>query len=260
MRRIDAKILENKKVAPDVWRMTIGSSYLGGNSKPGQFVEIRCACGTEPLLRRAFGVHIIRKGGIGLLYQVVGRGTELLTKKRPGEELDILGPLGNWFGQECRAAIMVAGGVGVAPFLALAEDLKRKRRKVTVLLGDVTSRHILCEKELKKIGCNVLIATEDGSKGHRGLVTDLLKSLLRTTADESRTTIYACGPDAMSKTVANIAATHGIECQVSLGDRMACGVGVCLGCPVKVRSKITGYEYKMACKDGPVFDAKEVVW
>jgi dihydroorotate dehydrogenase electron transfer subunit len=164
-------------------------------------------------------------------------------------------------------AVLVAGGVGVATLTALAEELRRKRHKVIALLGDQTAEHIVCEKELKRIGCRVSISTEDGSKGRKGLVTDLLKHLLRTKDYGPTTAVYACGPDPMSRAVSKIAAEHGIPCQVSLGDRMACGVGVCLGCPVKIRTKVashesrvTSHEYKMACKDGPVFDAAEVIW
>jgi dihydroorotate dehydrogenase electron transfer subunit len=128
----------------------------------------------------------------------------------------------------------------------------------------------LCENEFKALGCRVKVATEDGSKGKKGLATDLL----RTTHDAQRTTIYACGPRPMLKAVARISSAMGVPCQVSMEEKMACGVGVCLGCPVKARTayserrtasvqyaqRTTQYEYKIVCKDGPVFDAKEIAW
>jgi dihydroorotate dehydrogenase electron transfer subunit len=154
-------------------------------------------------------------------------------------------------------AILVGGGIGVAPLVALAEGLGGGR----VIIGARTKTHIMCEEEFKALGCVVRTVTEDGSKGRKGLATDLLKDVLRT---ELKTTIYACGPTPMLKAVALIARANGISCQVSLEEHMACGVGVCLGCPVKVKTQYAKdgaqYDYKMVCKDGPVFNAEEVVW
>jgi len=241
--------------------MKIESAYLGRNSKPGQFVEVRCSDDAEPLLRRPLSIHRISKTGIELLYEVIGKGTELLSRKKAGQALDIIGPLGNGFKVHPGKAILVAGGVGVAPLMALAEKLaessKLKAQKVCVIIGAKTKDHILCEKDFKRLGCNVSVATENGSKGRKGLATDLLKDFLRTTNDERRTTIYACGPVGMLREVTNIAAGRNIPCQVSLEEHMACGVGVCLGCPVRVKSL---HEYKMVCKDGPIFNAAEIIW
>jgi len=285
MKKIIAEIIENKQVAPRYYRMRIESAYLGRKAKPGQFVEIRCSGENEPLLRRPLGVHRIAKGGIEILYEVVGKGTELLAQKLRGETLDVIGPLGNGFGvrsqksevrsqkSEVRSQILVAGGVGVAPLLSLAEELAFSfqlsaiSKKIIVIIGAKTKSQILCEAEFKKLGCKVLVSTDDGSKGKRGLATDTLQDFLRYTIHDTRYTIYACGPTPMLKAVADIARTRHIPCQVSLEERMACGVGVCLGCPVKVRKTFTRYEirdmryeYKMVCKDGPVFDAKEIIW
>ena len=269
MKQVQARILKNKEIAGGFYRMALESKYLAKAAQPGQFVEVKCSDGPEPLLRRPLGVHRISKIGIELLYEVVGRGTELLAQKKGGELLDIIGPLGNGFnmdpGPRSLAPVLVAGGNGVAPLLFLAERLVSKNKNVHVLIGGRSKSHVLCEKDFKKLGANVKIATEDGSKGHKGLVTDLLNDFLRNTNDERRTTIYTCGPTEMLKTVAAIAREDNIPCQVSLEERMACGVGVCLGCPVKVKItgyglRVTGYEYKMVCKDGPVFSAEEIAW
>lgn len=249
MKQLEAKIASNKKAGTCFYLMKLESDYLAKNSRPGQFVEIQCTKSVDPLLRRPLGVHRIVSDGIEILYEVVGRGTELLAGKRQGETLSIIGPLGNGFEPVSgEGAILIAGGIGQAPLLALAERLA-DGKKLQVLIGAKTESHILCEKDFKRLGCKVFIATDDGSKGHKGLVTDLLKDTLNAA-------IYACGPTGMLKAVSRIARTHGVPCQVSLEERMACGVGVCLGCPVKVK---TG-EYKMVCKDGPVFDSEEVVW
>ena len=291
MKQLIVKIIENKKVAEQFYKMRVASSYLAKASKPGQFVEVRCSEKLDPLLRRPLGVHRILRSGIELLYEVVGRGTEVLSRKDKGGYLDVIGPLGNGFDLNAIRytlnAILIAGGIGVAPLVALAEELAysveriayRKKIKTYVLMGAKSKSHILCESDFKKIGCEVLISTEDGSKGKRGLITDVLKDLLsakryplpsQRSADPplaENATIYACGPVGMLKTVAKLAAKRRIQCQVSLEERMACGVGVCLGCPVKVRTtetnderRTTHDEYKMVCKDGPVFDAREIAW
>ena len=262
MKQILAKVIENREVGSGFFRMRIASEYLAKAAKPGQFVEVRCGRGTEPFLRRPIGVNGVAAGGIELLYEIVGRGTELMSRMKKGEECDVIGPLGNGFNIDTRAqghkstrAILVAGGNGVAPLLFLAEELSKKRREVFVLIGGCSKSHILCEKEFKKTGAKVSISTEDGSKGRKGLVTHLLTNLLGPCPLPLATTIYACGPMGMLRAVARMARDNGVPCQVSLEERMACGVGVCLGCPVKVR-----HGYKMVCKDGPVFNAEEIAW
>ena len=280
MRQLKAKIIENKQVGQSFYRMCVESSYLASNAKPGQFLEIRCSEGTEPLLRRPLGIHRIMPGLIEILYQVIGAGTGLLSMKEPGEELDIIGPLGNGFSidrrpqtADRRPVVLIAGGIGVAPLVALAEGLvhgprskvRGKSVNMYVLIGACKKAHILCEVDFKKLGAKVMVATEDGSKGRKGLISEALGDLL-STIDSQPSTVYACGPAGMLKAVSQIAKKYKTRCQVSLEEKMACGVGVCLGCPVKVRnvhspqSTVHGYEYKMVCKDGPVFDAEEIIW
>lgn len=276
MKQLKEEIIENRKIAEGFHRMRVESAYLAKNTKPGQFFEVRCSDINEPLLRRPLGVHRILKNGVEMLYEVVGKGTELLSKKRAGEELDIIGPLGNGFTlprnthDARRMTILIAGGIGVAPLFALAEELvsspqsmiHRKNMGHHALIGACKKEHILCEKEFKKLGYKVMVTTENGSCGKKGMITEPLKFLL-STMDCRLWTIYACGPTAMLKTVAQIAGARHIPCQVSLEERMACGVGACLGCPVKVKTQYailnTQYEYRMVCKDGPVFNAEEVI-
>jgi dihydroorotate dehydrogenase electron transfer subunit len=258
MKKLVARIISNKEVSQKFYRMRLKSAYLAKTAKPGQFVEVRCSNDLDPLLRRPFGVHRINTSGIEMLYEVVGNGTEILSHRKAGSILDMIGPLGNGFDAlPSKTAILVAGGIGVAPLMALAEKLAiGKKKKIFVIVGARTRSHILCEKEFKSIGCSVKIVTEDGSKGPKGLATDLLKESL--SAGEPRPeAIYACGPTGMLKAVAAIAKAYRVPCQVSLEERMACGVGVCLGCPVKVRPD---GGYRMVCKDGPVFNAEEIAW
>lgn len=257
MQQLKTKILENKKVAVSFYKMRIEAPYIAKNAKPGQFIEVRCSDTNGPFLRRPLSVHRILKNEIEILYEVAGRGTELLSNRKKGEYLDVIGPLGNGFNilSDKRPAILVAGGIGVAPLLALSEKIAANKAGSHVIIGAKQASHILCEKEFKEADCFVMVSTEDGSKGHEGYATDILKHLLKTISCQS-SGIYACGPHPMLKAAAHIARLTGIPCQVSLEERMACGVGVCLGCPVKVK----GQEYKMVCKDGPVFNAEEIAW
>jgi len=266
MRQMQVKILGNEKVAPDFFKMRVGSTYLAKNMRPGQFLEVKCSGATAPLLRRPFGLHRKFKGGIEFLYEVVGEGTELLSKKGPGELLDMIAPLGNGFKlpkseggrREKPKTILIAGGIGVAPLVALAESLRGNKY---VLLGARKKSHVLCEGEFKKAGAKVLVSTDDGSKGRKGFVTDLLKELLsRPSTLDPVPYIYACGPNVMLKAVWEIAKDKNIPCQFSFEEHMACGVGVCLGCPIKVRKGLIDTEYKMICKDGPVFKGEDIAW
>lgn len=270
---VRATIISNKKINDDFRLMRLGSAHLAKHARPGQFVEILCASGAkgaaEAFLRRPFGVHRIVRGGIEVLFEVVGKGTGVLSQMKPGNEVSVLGPLGNGFTiDKTKDAVIVAGGIGVAPLVALAQKLG----KADVYIGARGESHLLCEKEFRAFGCRVKVATEDGSKGYKGLVTALVEQRLADgdtnamvypapAAQDDRTfrrnvQIYTCGPTGMLKAVAALARSHGAACQVSLEEKMACGVGVCLGCPVKV----TGGEYKMVCKDGPVFDAVDIAW
>lgn len=261
MKKIMAGVIDNCKVSAGFYRMSVKSAYLAKNTRPGQFFEVKCPDGSGAFLRRPLGAYRINKNGVDMLYEVVGKGTLALSKMKADQELDMIGPLGNGFDLPATNArrlttILIAGGIGVAPLVALAESLK-KHGNITAIIGACKRSHVLCESDMKNTGAKVLVATEDGSKGTKGLVTDLLVKVLSTASGQRPTTIYACGPIGMLKAVAAIAVKHNIPCQVSMEERMACGVGVCLGCPVKMKK--TG-EYKMVCKDGPVFDAKGIAW
>lgn len=259
MKQLKVRISENKKLHGAYFKLSFDAPFIAREVKPGQFLEIRISDGPEPFLRKPLGIHSVKGKLIGVLYEIVGKGTQILGKKKPGQVLDIIGPLGNGFEYSlpvrrfASSPVLVAGGIGVAPLVFLAEKLRN--RKAVVFIGAKTKKDILCEKEFRKLGYEVKIATDDGSKGYKGFVTDLLRSLLANRQTGKPATIYACGPKVMMKEAARTAARHKIPCQVLLEEYMACGVGVCLGCAVKTKSG-----YKMVCKDGPVFDSKEVIW
>jgi len=263
MKQFRAKILSNQKIAPDHYVLSFKNPKITKETRPGQFFNIRVSDCCSPLLRRPFGAHKINKGAIEILYKVVGKATRILSARQEGETLDIIGPLGNGFQTDVPSrdsgypglekVILIAGGHGVAPLYALAKVVPAE----IILIGAKTKAHVVCEKDFKKLGCKVRVATEDGTKGHKGLITDLLKKNIdrQTGKPANRLTVYACGPKPMLKEIARLVFRHDIPCQVSLEEYVACGIGTCLGCAIKVRSG-----YKLICKDGPVFDAKEVVW
>jgi len=255
--QLKAKIISNKRLRDNFWQLEFGSPVIAKNASPGQFVNIKVSQGFEPLLRRPVSIHRVKGSKIGLVYEVIGTGTKILSTSKPQELLDVIGPLGNGFDLRTphaarRTTILVAGGMGVAPLLFLAEKIKLS--KPLVLIGAKTKAQILCAQEFKSLGCSVKIATDDGSQGFKGKITDLLKQLL-TTDDSRLTTIYACGPKLMLKTITKIAHENKINAQLSLEEHMACGIGACLGCVVSTKNG-----YKSVCKDGPVFYAQELAW
>lgn len=257
------RILDHQKVGPNYYKLTLVSPYIASHAEAGQFVEVKCTDGFDPLLRRPISLHRISKehGTFELLYDVVGKGTEMLTKFFVGEELNVLGPLGSGFQIDTKKQIhiLVGGGIGVAPLLSLAEQLKTSGKKaIYVLIGAKTKSCLSCEAEFRKITDQVLAATDDGSYGKKGLVSDLLLDIINnqlSVISYQLSVIYACGPRPMLMAITEIASQKKIDCQVSMEERMACGLGACKGCAIKTKSG-----YKMTCKDGPVFNSQEIIW
>jgi len=258
------RILNHQKIGPRHFKLTLASSYISSHAQPGQFVQVKCSESRDPLLRRPLSLHRILKehGTFELLYEVVGKGTELLTRYFVGEEIDCLGPLGKGFtiDPKKKIHILVGGGVGVVPLLSLAEQLSQAKPSsplaLYILVGAKTREWVLCEGDFRKITDQVLVATDDGSYGRKGFISDLLLEFIENqlrTLDFGFSTIYACGPKEMLKIITEIAFQKKINCQISLEERMACGIGACLGCAVKTKKG-----HKMVCKDGPVFDASEL--
>jgi dihydroorotate dehydrogenase electron transfer subunit len=267
--QIKAKLLYNKRIQGAFFRLVLAAPDIAKQTLPGQFISVRINQALEPLLRRPLSIHRVSGANIEILYEIVGKGTQLLAQKKAGEYLDVIGPLGSGFSLQLpvsisRPPILVAGGIGVAPLLFLAEKIAGGRG--LVLIGAKDKGHILCEKEFKDLGCEVKIATDNGSRGLKGRVTELLKSTLAARKNIEKpdmccpghdTAIYACGPHPMLKEVAALAKKYNIPAQVSMEEHMACGIGACLGCVVKTG---TDFTYKRVCKDGPVFKAKEIIW
>jgi len=263
--QIKVKIISNKRLKGNYQYLEFESEAIAKNALPGQFVDIKISDGFQPLLRRPISIHRVKGSKIGLVYEVIGIGTKILSTRRPQELLDVIGPLGNGFSYKQAVKtkkginILIAGGMGVAPLLFLAEKaaklkIRNQKPEILVLIGAKTKKQILCAQEFKSLGCAVKIATDDGSAGFKGKVTDLLKHQL-TAYSLQLTAIYSCGPKPMLKAVSEIANENKINAQLSLEEHMACGIGACLGCVVSTKNG-----YKSVCKDGPVFCAKELTW
>ncbi len=270
MNSITSKVLYNRELAPGLFCM--GLEWKGVTVAPGQFVMLRVSDSLDPLLRRPLGIYKVLdarmvkstgafKGtGIEVLYNVVGRGTALLSTRVKGDTVGLLGPIGNGFPRPARGrnVIMVAGSVGTVPFYLLASALGLGS---TLLLGARGTEAKALAKDFRPLKCKIRITTEDGSVGTKGLVTDLLKSELDKNADS---VVYACGPLGMLRAVAGVAEAVGVDPHISLERSMACGIGVCLGCAVRGtprgKGSLRGPEYAMVCSDGPVFRGNEIDW
>ena len=319
-REVKAKILLHRRIGSDYFRLQLACPEIARLARPGQFLMLRITDLKDPFLRRPFSFSQIyrpqevkkkplNEGGVEICYQAVGRGTRLMTQLQEGQRVDLLGPLGNgfWPEDQCSWVILVGGGIGVPPLLSWAQELRRKRagkkrsakaseapQELLFLMGAKNKEKIMGLSECRKWGIEVQVATEDGSLGVKGMVTDLLERELMT-GQHGATAIYACGPNPMLVQIAQVAEQFDRPCQVLLESRMACGVGACLGCTVKYReeretaqfsallnpefpageegeeqesregaipmiSEIPPFRYARVCKEGPVFDARKIFW
>ena len=313
-----ATVLATKALDPLHVRMTLEAPHIAATARPGQFVNVVCGptdLGTcvfdtwesfldhrqmhqmerrfgGRLLRRPFAVHRLDISDrparrFDILFKIVGKGTAALAEAAAGSKLDVLGPLGSGFNlraaEEAHTAILVAGGVGLAPLYLLAQHLRARGREVYAFIGaldesqipietadsdvplsfvESTEEVFLTSRDFERLGVKVGITTEQGRRGYRGYPTDLLAQYLTAYRSSAlrNVRVYACGPWAMMRQAARIAETARVECEVLLEERMGCGVGACMACSVRVKRPDGAMAQKRICVDGPVFDAREVCW
>jgi len=256
-------LVERRTLSSDAHLLRFRSESLFESFRPGQFTMVRVPSRGGLLLRRPYSFCDARaeERSFSLLVKEVGEGTRALAGLPLGAEVDCLGPLGSTFRMpgEGRIPVFVAGGVGIAPFVAFSRALAERGRRAVVLLGGRTERDLYLREDFDALGMEVRSATEDGSFGRKGRVTVLLDELLADKAPEALE-LYSCGPTPMLVKVAAMARELRIPHQVSIERRMGCGMGCCLGCVVFVRAGETGGEYLRSCTEGPVFDAETLEW
>lgn len=247
-------ILDKSELNRTTYSFVVQSRKAVQAMRPGQFANLRVAGKT---LRRPISVCQFSReeGWIRFVFEIRGEGTAILSRLNAGDNLDILAPLGNGFPVDpSEKAVFVGGGIGVPPLLGASQAYGEN---ATVLLGFRNQRAMILTDDFSRNGADVRVATDDGSYGHHGFVTELLAQRLEEAPCDA---VYACGPTPMLRLVAAEAEKRGVRCYVSLEERMACGIGACLGCACKTRREDGSETFRHVCKNGPVFDSREVIW
>ena len=258
---IPTEVISNELIAENHYLLRCACPEIALSALPGQFIHVLIPQGSGLLLRRPFTVYTVEDDQITMLYQLIGEGTNVLSGLKCGDSIRVLGPLGNTFDLSVtpNPAIIVGGGAGIASLMLLATALRDADVHTLALVGSMNQARLLSVKDLQAIGVDTHIATDDGSVGHHGFVTELLNHMLET-RDLQNPAIYACGPDGMLRAVTKIGIDSGIPTQLAMENRMGCALGVCLGCVCKVLVPEGGFEYQRVCTEGPVFNAKDIVW
>lgn len=267
---IPAVVLSNTRLSPDYNVIALAAPEVARDAAPGQFVMVRTAPGLDPMLRRPFSIfEIVRSEsgdvlGLSLMNKRVGVGTRLLYDAQPGDVISCLGPLGRPFVpvDPPEEAWMVAGGVGLAPFVTLAEALKARHTRMTLFYGGRSASDLFYAGWFEQHGVRLILATEDGSRGEHGRVTGPLSRELAALPPATGVTLYACGPTPMMRAVADLGVSHGHPTFVSLEPVMGCGMGGCYSCVVRVTrpNDASSTHFVRSCIEGPVFPASTVVW
>jgi dihydroorotate dehydrogenase electron transfer subunit len=270
------QVVENRCVAKDTWIMRLACPELARQITPGQFFMVRDPRVVDPMLGRPFALLDVwndsdgQVAGVDFGYVVVGKMTRLMTTWRADDRCVMWGPLGNGFPvPDVERLCLVAGGIGVTPFLAVTNEALRVQtygeagrnlpgtpKSVSLCYGARSKEHLVCVELFQIAGASVNIATDDGSYGRHGFVTDSLKDLI--SGDTPPEAIYCCGPEPMMQAVGKIAAESGIPCWLSLETPMACGFGICFSCVTRVRMEDGTSDYRRTCVEGPVFPAEKL--
>jgi dihydroorotate dehydrogenase electron transfer subunit len=265
--KFEAEVLRNEKITEDICRLTMLAPAIAEEAGAGQFVMVKASKDSgAPLLRRPFSIHqATANGHLQILFKILGKGTAFLSNCQVGESLSLVGPLGTGFSlpNQPTNICIIGGGMGIAPLFYLTKQLLHsdiEHKAIKVFLGGATARDIAgLQNDFATLGVTVSIATDDGSAGHHGLVTDFLTDNLDQAENWQ---VYSCGPHPMMKAIAGFCLEKRWPCQVSLETLMACGIGACLGCAIRGSGQVTDNSkpYLHVCKEGPVFEAGAVAW
>ena len=256
----EARVVTNKEVKPGYYCLRLHAPQIARMALPGQFALLRCTTGnaTDPLLRRPLSFHkVLRQlGEVSFLYQVKGKGTKELSRFVPGQTVSVIGPLGRGFRLPSTGPIaVIAGGVGVAPLVYLAQMANEQGLEIYTFLGARSSDNLLADPDLVAASTSFFRATDDGTQGFKGTIVELLNQA----ADQitTCTAAYICGPEPAMAAAVSVCKKLGVPCQVSIESAMACGVGACLGCTCRTTRST---KYSRVCTEGPVFDGMEVIF
>lgn len=257
----DCPIIDHYELAPDIFRLEMEAPSIVQEAWPGQFVLIKCSQSMDPLLRRPFSIHEVRRdtGLLAILYQVRGKGTQWLSERRPGSRISVLGPLGRGFAfpADENDVLLLAGGIGIAPLLFYAQELSGFGLRPRIMAGARNSSLLVSADRFRELGLELDVATDDGSTGFPGTVVELFVATLPTAKPGL---VTACGPTPMLASLSRILRQEGIPGQVSLETQLACGIGACRGCAVPLNRGLAAHYYVRACVEGPVFKCDEVDW
>jgi dihydroorotate dehydrogenase electron transfer subunit len=265
---VAAKVIGNTRLSPDYNVLALAAPIVATSSTPGQFVMLKAALGYDPMLRRPFSVfEILRDAhgtalGFSILNKRIGVSTRLLYDANVGDTIACLGPLGRPFTivEPPAEAWMIAGGVGLAPFAALAESLRAQGVTTTLYYGARSAAELFYLDFFERLGVAVVLTTEDGSRGERGRIVAPLDRALSARSADAPVMLYACGPEGMLAACATTAARHNRPCQVSVERVMGCGMGGCYSCVVPMRGDDGGFHHVRSCLAGPVLPADQILW
>jgi dihydroorotate dehydrogenase electron transfer subunit len=264
MKQEKTTVVEHHNFQGDYRILRLSAPEVGPRVKPGQFLHLLIPQLGDRILRRPFSIYKADAEGVSVLYKPVGRGTESMTPLQVGDTVDIIGPLGNGYPQlsEGKIPVLVAGGYGNAALYLKAKELPVKG---VAFFGGRTAEDILCVEEFRALGWDVRPTTEDGTLGTRGLVTAAfdpwMKELGAGSGEQGaeKLELFVCGPNPMLKAMGDRAIEHDFTAWLSMDENMACGVGACLTCVIKRKTE-DGWEWARCCKDGPVFESREIIW
>ena len=263
----DSTVLVNQKIGEGCFKLNLSCPPIAQESRPGHFIHIQVNPYYFPLLRRAFSIYDTDgKDTIQVVFKVVGSGTYLLSQKQPGDQMDLLGPLGNNFAEleSDEIGIMLAGGLGIVPVYFYAKELIKSNAgsRIYFLYGAKNRSELYCRNDTDRLKIRLFYSTDDGSFGFKGYLTQLLEEVIaKEKLPVSKIKIYACGPESMLARLSDYAVSNNLFCELSLEVGMPCGMGTCMGCVVKCQpDKNQGVSYKRVCREGPIFKAGEVVF
>jgi dihydroorotate dehydrogenase electron transfer subunit len=288
MIQLESSVLSNEQLTENCWRITLEAPQIASEIKPGQFINVKISQTHDPFFRRPFSVFRRVKGdrgysGIEVIYEVIGRGTEIMTNLRRGDELDIIGPLGHgfeWY-RDKKVHVLLSSETGAAGLFLLGEEISKTVNEygleLYILLDAKSKKTFILEDEFRTLNGKVLVSTHNGTYGYHGYVTEMLKNSIDSGEISVDCVIYACGPELMLKALLPICKQYGIPAQVSMQRHMGCGIGACLSCVCKVnKASVLKYRdvksshiqfspeaefgYALVCKDGPVFNIEEVLF